>query len=728
MFLLRILFGASFTVAASWSLGRMALWRLRAPGVMALPVGASLLSLCVYILLLLERANENSFLLLGGCALLPVLWRDRRPRAAQKTERSDRVTLWILRLILPAYGALYLVHALAPEVQPDALYYHLGLVSEYFRRGAFPDRIGFYEVLPQGMEMLYLFGFAFGEHPAAKLIHFVFLIATGPVMLAVGHRLGISRTVCWVATAFYWLSPVVGVSGTCGYTDAALVCCVLATLYFLLAWRDEGRAASLIPAGALAGFCYAIKLNGLLIAGLAGLFVLFECSRRPKLALARSALLAAPALVMIAPWMIRAAVLTGNPLAPLFNTWFPNPYFLASVDKSLSEYLRTYDGFQFRSAPWELTVGGASHGILGPLFLLLPLGLLSLFRREGRRVWLLGAALAIPWFVNVGTRFLMPSLPFFALGLALAAPHPVAWAALIFHAVSCWPAVVGQYQRPELWRLWGFPWRAALRVQPDRDYLRSALWDFPVTEMINRVTQPDGKILGLTALPDAYIHREIVQYWQSATGVRLREELLEATYAEVAPFYDWSAEWPEAALGAVRIRNLGKSELDVDFHEVSILRGGVSLPVDREWRVAAWPDPFEAIFAFDGNQASRWHSWDPMRPGMYLEVEFGGPLRVSGVSLSTHRSGPKVEIFGKPPDGRWRLLAKDIKMEQRPAENLRRATTRNVKRAGIDYILAPVEGTLGNADLGRDLVLHSREYGIHEIGRYQTIRLFAIDR
>src|SRR5712692_4486627 len=115
MFLLRILFGGAFTIAAAYSLGRVCLWRIRAPGIMALPVGSAILSLCVFFLLLLEAADETYFLALGICALLPLLWRDKRPRVEEKREPIDRITTWILIPILSAYGVLYLVHTLAPE-------------------------------------------------------------------------------------------------------------------------------------------------------------------------------------------------------------------------------------------------------------------------------------------------------------------------------------------------------------------------------------------------------------------------------------------------------------------------------------------------------------------------------------------------------------------------------------------------------------------------------------
>src|SRR5262245_30378330 len=287
MVLARILFGAAFTLAASYSIGRVCLWRVPAPRVMALPTGGAILSLCIYLLLLLGVAVETAFVALGICAALPLLWRDKRPRCPEKREPVDGVTRWLLTGALSAYGVLYLVNALAPETQPDAAYYHLGLVSEYLRLGTFPDRIDFYEILPQGMEMLYLFAFAFGEHPAAKLVHFAFLVATGPVLVALGRKLGISDTTCWIAVALYWLSPVVGISGTCAYTDAALALSILACFYFLLEWRDQAKSHYLVLAGLMAGFCYTIKLNALLVPALAILFVLVELRRYPRLALAR---------------------------------------------------------------------------------------------------------------------------------------------------------------------------------------------------------------------------------------------------------------------------------------------------------------------------------------------------------------------------------------------------------------------------------------------------------
>ena len=133
-----------------------------------------------------------------------------------------------------AYGVWYLVNALAPETIADGITYHLGLPSEYLRLGGFPDHITFYDVVPQGMEMLYTVAFAFGRHAAAKLVEFTFFVATVPLIFRLGRRLGATDLACLVAAVFYFCAPVAGITGSSSYNDAAGVFFLLAAFYLLL--------------------------------------------------------------------------------------------------------------------------------------------------------------------------------------------------------------------------------------------------------------------------------------------------------------------------------------------------------------------------------------------------------------------------------------------------------------------------------------------------------------
>src|SRR5438045_3328811 len=78
--------------------------------------------------------------------------------------------------------------------------------------------------------------------------------------------------------------------------------------------------------GLSSAFAYAIKFTGILVLP-AAMAAVIAASRRT-----RPALMLAVGVALIAPWMIRDTVMSGNPVAPLFNRWFPNPYFHTSME------------------------------------------------------------------------------------------------------------------------------------------------------------------------------------------------------------------------------------------------------------------------------------------------------------------------------------------------------------------------------------------------------------
>jgi hypothetical protein len=89
------------------------------------------------------------------------------------------------------FVVLYLANAMAPEISPDGATYHLGLVSRYLREHGFvriTDNL--YAAMPEGVEMLFLFAFAFGKHSAAALVHFVFFVALGWQVFSYARRRG----------------------------------------------------------------------------------------------------------------------------------------------------------------------------------------------------------------------------------------------------------------------------------------------------------------------------------------------------------------------------------------------------------------------------------------------------------------------------------------------------------------------------------------------------------
>ncbi len=660
------------------------------PAVARFGLGAAIESCIVFLLLLAGWANWIVFLA-GGLTLLTALIRLRPASDGIKSEPIP----WPFWIVFSLYGALYLINALAPEIQSDAAGYHLGLVSEYVRLGHFPRRIGFFEMAPQGLEMLFTVAFAFGKHSAAKLVHFAFLAATVPLLLAVGRELKLSYRVSLVAAGLYFCAPVVGVSGTSAYTDAGLVFFVLLTLYFLLAkqWAAAGIAS---------GFCFAIKFTGLLAAPIAAPIGAFATRRmRPAL------LVSAAAALMIAPWMIRAAVMTGNPVAPLFNGVFPNPHFRPATDRRLSESMRHYPGFHWRSAALDYAVRGNLQGAIGPAFLLLPFGLLALRRRAGRIVWLAAILSLVPWFWNVGARFLMPALPFFALSLAIALPKPLAWACLALQAIACWPAVMAYYQAPFAWRLEGFPWKAALRIEPEADYLARNSGDYQVSRMVEANTKSSDRIFCLDSLAMAYSTRDVTMHWHTAQADALTDALTEAV--EKRPMARLRFDWAKASLRGVRFSGPKEWRL----FETNLYSDGDRVFNSPMWLLNAEPNLWGAPLAMDDNRATSWN-------GMFLQIEFDHPQKLTRADLLC-RADVQIEAEELGTDGRWRRSLNGPSFSSVPRLDLRRDATRALKAAGFTFVVA------GTAEkIGKDMLENGADWDLTDAGAVGHVHLFRI--
>jgi hypothetical protein len=715
-----ILFGAFFTLAVAWMLGNVCLRRLPVPWTIALAVGAAAESGIVFLLLVSGAGNRTSFVLLGAVSAA-AYWRLGRSAA----RLAERATMYVAGAALAFYGALYLINALAPELEPDAITYHLGLTAEYVRLGSFPSRVGFYEMLPQGLEMLFVPAFAFGAHSAARLVHCAFLLATVPLMLQIGRRLQLPDGAALVAAVLYFCAPMAGITGTSAYTDAGGVFFTLATFYTLLVWRDTRDVRYLAPAGIAAGFCYAIKFPGGLVALLA---VVWVVAVERGIRVRPLALLMGMALAVAAPWMLRSAIMTGNPVAPLFNGLFPNPYFHPSTERDLAATLGSLRGVPGWRVPYELIVGGKFDGTMGPVFFALPLGLLALRKRAGRLCWMAAALLALPWFWNTGARFLMPALPFLAMALALAVagalPRMALWACVAVQVVGCWPQVYGLYHRAYTWRLERIPWRAALRIQPEREYLQSVLPAYQLARLVEDHTKPGERIFALTSVATAYTDREVLEFWHSAQAERLSETLRVA--AARKDLFDVRTEWAPREMRGLRIRMPQGSPVEWVIHEIALFRGDEEVFGSPEWQLRAWPNVWELPLAFDGILATRWRTWEPIRAGMYVEADFDQAQTLSGAVTTspTAYDWLPLEFYGRERDG-WHLLPSRRVSTRRPPGDSRMAAARVVRGAGFRYILAD-NGNGGNGWLGAAMAGHEREWGLEKAAELGPVVLFRI--
>jgi hypothetical protein len=717
---LLILFGALFTVATCLACGRLLLRGVIADNGITFVCGASILSLAVFVLAAIHAVYAPVFLVLGvGSALLGC----RRASARCSPDKPIKVppALYALLPLFVAFFVVYFVHAMAPEVSPDGTAYHLSLVARYFREHGFhPITTNIYASLSQGIELLFLFAFAFGKHSATALVHLAFLLALVWQMFAYGRRAGFPFLAACAAFLVF-ASPVVGIDGSSAYNDVAVAAIAFTLFHLLQLWDTERHTRLLVAIGLLAGFAYAAKYTAALALPYAVGYIAWKSRRWRDVAI-----VAGCALLLIVPWIIKNWLWVQNPVAPFFNNWFPNPYVSTSFEKEYLDYLTHYDLSSLRQIPMQVTTLGALQGVLGPVFLLAPLALLAGLRREGRQLLLAALVFGAPYFSNIGTRFLIPPLPFLALAMLLAVSRvPVAALVLVLvHGYLSWPSIVPKYAREDPWRLRGVPWREALRIRPEAPYLERWIPDYGAVRLIETRTSPGSTIFATDPLPEAYTSRRVLVEYYSAENQKTGRILRIGSVPEDAPDLRLRFSFPRQTLRALRVVQTASGTNLWSIHELRVYDGPRELPRRPEWRLRARPSPWGLQDAFDNSLITFWISGDSLRPGMYVQVDFGvnEPLDALEIATAPDQWQVRLELQGLTPDGTWTELAKSPQQREEAAPlGLRRAVAGELKRRGIDYVL------IFDRDKGADdLHRNAQRWGIQELGESKGARLYQL--
>ena len=701
-----VLFGAFFTIAASFGLGALLLQRLRLKlyreeqFLFAFLCGSALLSLVVFCFAAAHLVYKGVFLVTGlliiAAAIRTRAYRFDSPRLPA-LGRGWTVLFWSLYTI---FGVLYFFSAMAPEHSPDGMTYHLGLVGRYYREHGFHlIATNMYAGLSQAMEMLFLFAFAFGRHSAAAMVHCAFLMSFPLMMLAWGRRFGVPVAGVTGGLLVY-LSPVVGVTGTSAYNDVAAAVAVFAVFYLLEVWSEQRESRLLVAVGLLAGFCYALKYP----AGIAIPFALCWIAWKSRDVRA-VVITGACASLLVFPWMTKDAILVHNPVAPFANRLFPNRYMMPGDEESYSRDMRNFNEVRYSEIPVEVTTGGQRlGGLVGPAFLLLPLSLLALRFRQGRLLLFCGVLFTATYFMNTSTRFLIQGLPFWslALGLVLAQAPQAAVVLIVAHGLASWPPFLSKYSAPYAWRLDRIATRPALRKISEERYLTEHARGYILARMIEEHVPAGQRVFsfgGITA--EAYTSREVVVGFQAAFNHRVRDLLLTPLIKEFQGTRWQEFRFPPQTARKIRVVQTNGGAPDYwSVSELRVFSQGRELPRAPEWRLTARPNPWAVQSAFDNSPITRWRSGEPIRPGMYIEVDFGKPETVDSVRVESSHDQYKVHmrIDALAPKGEWRTVSAEAEDSNGPEYGgVRRAATAEVKAAGVSYILID-EVDFGSAD------------------------------
>lgn len=712
---LSIWFGAAFTIAVCAAFGSLCFGRVLKTWPARFVVGSALLNLAVFAVCCLQLAYPAIFAAVGAAILY--LWLKReRPRW-----RFLRISNYLLAAAFAAYFILYFFNAMAPEASPDGSTYHLGLVGRYLREHGFrPITWDIYANFSEGVEMLFLFAFAFGKHSSAAMVHFGFLLALSWQMVVYARRAGFPQLGASAALLVF-ASPVVGRDATSAYNDVALACVAFTLFSLLQAWDEERAEKLLIPIGLLAGFAYAIKYTGGVAIVYAIAFLAWK-SRRSR-EVRPTIIVASVAALVATPWLVKNWAWVHNPVSPFFNHFFPNQFVTTWFETDYRRYLSLYDLTSRWQIPWAATVTGRLTGLLGPVLVLAPISLLALRQRAGRQLMLAAAVFGSTYLGNIGTRFLIPSLPFLALAMMLGlANRTLAMAVALIHSVLSWPALIPRYALPGSWSLYEFPFRYAMRFRPQAEYLRSHLPDYDVDVLIDRVTQPGATVFTYRAIPEAYTSRRLLVEYESASNH------VDSLILSTGFLRNWRPSWragfsfPRQSLRGFRLMQMAAGQSQWRVHELHAFDGGVELP-RASWTATALPFPWGIENALDGNPVTFWECGDVLSKGSYLEARFGSPQTLDSVVLETSPNQPelRLELYGETAPGEWKRLTADPDISSATVPDLRRAAVEELRRRGIGYLLL-----FESEELSKPVREGGEAAGLEEVGQSGEARLYRL--
>lgn len=336
--------------------------------------------------------------------------------AKRQVSIGERVKFFIktstnkaISLLLLAQITINVIGTVGPEIQFDALWYHLTLPKIFIQRQKieiFPNTPFFHSALPKLVEMLFIPALAIDSDLLTRFIHLLFGCLTAITIIVYGQKyIGIKAAL--LAGLIFYSDLSVGWLSQTAYIDLGRTFFETLAFFSLLEWWQKKSAQSLVKIGIFLGIALATKTLALGSLAIVSFVVALYAKTKKAYSVVIICLIA---MSISGVWYIRSYQATGNPIYPIFS-----PH-LAETKTIYAPKITDFflDFFRLSNAPmgWDAA--------MSPLYLLLlPISLILTRRQLLTKLigvyCLLGYSI---WFFIPrvgGTRFILPYLPAFAL-------------------------------------------------------------------------------------------------------------------------------------------------------------------------------------------------------------------------------------------------------------------------------------------------------------------------
>ncbi len=343
--------------------------------------------------------------------------------------------LLIFALILLAIFVLNLLAAFGPEIEWDALWYHLTLPEIYAQRHVIrflPGQSYYYSALPRLIEMHFTLALVLANPVVAKLLHYLFGVFFGLSIYAFARHFFGKRVGFWASFITLTMLEVVWLFKT-AYIDLGSGFYGTLALYSFFLWLEDARyhrRRMLLLSAILFGLALSTKIWILVLFPIFVVFILWrDYTEQKKLRwklLTNTLQFCGLALLIVLPWYIDSFINTGNPFYPLGA--FSAPEHLAYAGTMTNWLTRVYwttmapylfDFIVYRGSPFFILL------LAVPFFW-------KRFTATARKLSLFGI-LAIVLFAIIPTRIVRYQLPSVA---AIAIPSALVIAFLLKKKVT----------------------------------------------------------------------------------------------------------------------------------------------------------------------------------------------------------------------------------------------------------------------------------------------------
>jgi hypothetical protein len=309
--------------------------------------------------------------------------------------------------------------------------------------------------------------------------------------------------------------------------------------------------------------------------------------------------------------------------------------------------------------------------------------------------------------------------------MALGSAPPLLALLMVFHALASWPSNITRYADKYVWRIRGIPFKEALRLIPQDVVLRRSE-AYGAARMLEENVPKGERVLAMNGVAEAYTSRDVLVSFQGAFNESLSDTLNMGWITEHWPTVLRSVKFPSRTTSHVRLTQTGTGTPGEQWniHEVRFFSNGQELPRKPEWKLTAFPYPWDIQLAFDNSPATRWRSWEEAFPGMYVDVNFGVPTALDEIHIETSPDFAHINIRTEVTDdaGRWVKLGDDFANSPIDVKaNIRRAATWEMHLRGVNYLL------MGDTDWGSDDIREDPEaWGLKLVVARYGARLYQV--